>query len=566
MTTVAVLGAGVAGLTVAHELAARGLSVEVYERHAIPGGLARTRDVDVAGLLLPAETGWRGYGAIYHNLFDVLRQIPAGEGRSVRDNLCRLHCINPANDDTRDTTNAILSLRNHTLSARERLVVLDEILFALCACPRRLLERDPVSWVERVHRRAGGVSARAYKYVVHSLGPYLGLSSESCNASSVTVFVEQQLKNAPRTEFYQASAPTSEAWFDHWRRELERRGVRFHFGTRVVGLGLGEARVESLQVEDARGRRDVRADYYVCALSVEGAAALVTDTPRLAERDAGLRALPLLAQRGHQIMLSVQFYLDRRVDVAGYPFAVHGLYLPDSPWAIMIQTQAGAWEGHVDLASRSGGRVRDVWSVGICVVDRPGLQVEKAFVDCTPEEVEREAWAQVLACQGLLAVARPEGGGTLRDVRVVGFHMWDSFARRDGRLQSWEPRFTNNVGTLRLRPDVRTAFDNLLLAGAYTRTGMEIYCMEGACESGRRAAQALLELRGAPFTPVTLDAHARPWPVFFGPLRALDRLLCALGAPHASALSGGSSIALLLLYLAALGGLGALLVGLACAR
>ena len=35
---VAVLGAGVAGLTAAHELADRGFEVHVYERREIPGG------------------------------------------------------------------------------------------------------------------------------------------------------------------------------------------------------------------------------------------------------------------------------------------------------------------------------------------------------------------------------------------------------------------------------------------------------------------------------------------------------------------------------------------------
>src|SRR5437879_13526013 len=42
--TVAVFGGGVAGLTAAHELAARGFDVAVYERRAW-GGKARSRDV-----------------------------------------------------------------------------------------------------------------------------------------------------------------------------------------------------------------------------------------------------------------------------------------------------------------------------------------------------------------------------------------------------------------------------------------------------------------------------------------------------------------------------------------
>ncbi len=535
--SVAILGGGIAGLTAAHELVRRGFSVDIYERNPIAGGMARTRNAGSDGLSLPVEMGWRGYGAAYHNLFEIMREIPAGEGRTVRDNLKRLRCVNPANDDTKDTVNAIMSLTSHTLTPRERWLVLNEMFRSFTSCTKRLEQRDDVSWSEALYHRPGGISDKAYKYAVHSLGPYLGYTSETCNVSGVTAFAEHQLSIAPNLEFYQAAAPTSEAWFDHWVPDLEHRGVRFHFNTRVVDIVPGDAGIESVVIENGSGPRPIRSDFYVCALSIEAIAALVQSNPRL---DA-MRDLVPLAQRGHQTMLSVQYFLDRRVDLE-YPYTVHGVYLPDSPWAIMIQTQAGAWEGNVDLASRSEGRVRDVWSVGICVTDKPGIRVRKSFVDCTPAEVQEEAWAQVLACEGLIAAARPEGGGTLRDVNVAGFHMWDSFAVKDGKLQTWEPRWTNNTGTLRLRPENRTAFPNLVLAGAYTRTDIEIYCMEGACESGRRAAAAIAE-------DVQVRRHPRTWPALFGPLRLLDRFLLAIGLPHAQQFVGGS-IVLVLLYCA----------------
>jgi hypothetical protein len=210
--------------------------------------------------------------------------------------------------------------------------------------------------------------------------------------------------------------------------------------------------------------------------------------------------------------------------------------------------QGGAWKGQVDLPARSRGEVRDIWSVGICVTDRPGISIKKAFVDCTPAEIEEEAWAQIMNCEGLKASARTEGGGSLSDVKVVGFYMWDSFTVKDGKMQTWEPRWTNNVGTLRLRPGPLTAFRNFVLAGAYTRTGMEIYCMEGACESGRRAAAVIVDDRGGALRPVSLHEHSRPRPVIFGPLRFLDGVLLRLRLPHAGALPGGPII-LFALYL-----------------
>jgi protoporphyrinogen oxidase len=81
---VAVFGAGVAGLTAAHELAGRGFSVTVYERKAL-GGKARSIPVPNSGAVpLPGEHGF------YRNVTDTMRRIPLpGNVNGVWDNLTR---------------------------------------------------------------------------------------------------------------------------------------------------------------------------------------------------------------------------------------------------------------------------------------------------------------------------------------------------------------------------------------------------------------------------------------------------------------------------------------------
>src|SRR3954454_20675580 len=80
--SVAVLGGGVAGLTVAHELAERGFAVTVYERRAF-GGKARSFGVPHTGAggrrTLPGEHGARFIPGLYSNLPDTLRRIPFGK-------------------------------------------------------------------------------------------------------------------------------------------------------------------------------------------------------------------------------------------------------------------------------------------------------------------------------------------------------------------------------------------------------------------------------------------------------------------------------------------------------
>src|SRR5918994_1437976 len=90
MTTVAVLGGGVAGLGAALVLAERGFSVTVYEQRDAPGGKARSIPVAGSGTDgradLPGEHGFRFFPGFYRHLPDTMGRIPLA-GRSVRDHL-----------------------------------------------------------------------------------------------------------------------------------------------------------------------------------------------------------------------------------------------------------------------------------------------------------------------------------------------------------------------------------------------------------------------------------------------------------------------------------------------
>ena len=90
-TGVAVLGGGVGGLTVAHELAERGFAVTVFEPKAL-GGKARSIPVPGTGTGgrrdLPGEHGFRFFPGFYKNVPDTMRRIPvAGNPNGVFDHL-----------------------------------------------------------------------------------------------------------------------------------------------------------------------------------------------------------------------------------------------------------------------------------------------------------------------------------------------------------------------------------------------------------------------------------------------------------------------------------------------
>ena len=64
--TAAVFGAGIAGLSAAHEFARLGYEVSVYEANNEAGGFFRSARIPGDGNM-PSEYSWHGMGPWYHN-------------------------------------------------------------------------------------------------------------------------------------------------------------------------------------------------------------------------------------------------------------------------------------------------------------------------------------------------------------------------------------------------------------------------------------------------------------------------------------------------------------------
>jgi uncharacterized protein with NAD-binding domain and iron-sulfur cluster len=89
----------------------------------------------------------------------------------------------------------------------------------------------------------------------------------------------------------------------------------------------------------------------------------------------------------------------------------------------------------------------------------------------------------------------------------------------------------NTVGSWYRRPSAGSAIPNLMLAGDYVQTDIDLATMEGANESGRAAVNALLERSGSKAEPVPMFKLYDP-PEFEASKRT-DAELYAAGLPNA---------------------------------
>lgn len=538
MTTVAVLGGGVGGLSAAHELAERGFEVTVYEARGEFGGKARSMPVPGSGLGgradLPAEHGFRFFPGFYRHLPDTMARIPH-DGRSAADHLVPATRILLAQAGGRDelvaAARAPASLDDLAVIVRfawefgtavgiqpqELALFVERLLTLLTSCEeRRLKQWELANWWDYV-----GASRRTpafQKFLADGLTRTLvAARAREISARTGGLVLCQLLLDLTRAggrADQVLDAPTSEAWIDPWLIHLRGRGVTLRGGCEVAGIECDGQRIRRVTVQTAAGVEPVHADFYVAALPVERLVLLLSPTLRAAE--PRLSALPRLVVRW---MNGVMFYLDRDVALQHG----HAIFI-DSEWALTAISQAQFWPD-IDLEQRGNGRVEGILSVDVSEWERPGRRTGKVAMACTPEEIRAEVWGQL---------TDHIDDGSLREANVVTWFLDPAIQfPNPTAATNLEPLLINTAGSWPDRPDAVTRIPNLLLAADFVRTHTDLATMEGANEAARRAVNGILDATGSRAPRCKLWELREP--PLLAPFRALDRVRWKLGRRPAKA-------------------------------
>jgi uncharacterized protein with NAD-binding domain and iron-sulfur cluster len=546
---VAVLGGGMAGLTIAHELIERGFEVDVYEPVALGG---KARSIGVPGTAqggrkpLPGEHGFRFFPGFYHHVPDSMRRIPDGtnpngvwdnlvdttEGKSVRtdgrpDNLFLGMLYDPNEAFTPDGLRALLVeeiVKQKWLPPHEAGYLVERLMVFFTSCDeRRFGEWEHVSWWDFIGaaRRSDEYQKVAARGLTRSL-----VAAKETVASTRTIgnmaeaFVMNIMGRGNDGALDRVlDAPTNEAWIKPWVRMLKQMGVRFHIGQRVKQLEIGPGgRLRAAIVRDRHGnRRRAEADWFVSAMPAERFRKLLSRKLVAADPD-----LAKVRELSTDWMVGIQFYLREPVEIT------HGhVSFIDAPWALTALTQAQFWAERDFAADYGDGEAVDCLSVDISDWDTPGILYGKPAKRCTHEEIKREVWAQMKA--------HLEDRGDSYLPRGI-LHSWSldpgvRWVPARKRNRNATPLLINTVGSWEKRPDARTGLPNLFVAGDYVQCDIDLATMEGANETGRAAVAALLDEAGSRAAPPQMYKLYDP-PEFEG-LKAIDRELYRQGLPNA---------------------------------
>ncbi len=543
------VGGGVGGLTAAHELIERGFVVDVYESRLDWGGKARSQAIPGTGTAgrkdLPGEHGFRFYPRFYRHVTDQMARIPFGPTGTVADQL-------------RPTTEAAIAMIDETTWYRftrkhldtpytiiEALEIFFQDLdfdrhdisvftakfleFATSSDARRLGEYEHVSWWDFL---AADSYSEKFKRQLRGIPRMMvAMDSERGSARTIGTITIQLLMDfafAGAQTDRTMGGPTTQMWIDPWIAHLLASGVTFHAGERVTSLEVTAGPGGKISSVTLAGGASITADYYVLAVPLDAVIGLIS--PEMGALDATLDQLR--TKNPDDLvswMVGIQYYLYEDV-----PLVRGHLFFPDSPWALTAISQPQFWRDLGIFRRVYGdGAVGGLLSVDISEWTVPGKFIPKPAKDCTRDEIAFEVWEQMKAALNGVG----EGATVLTDELRHSWHLDDDLDYTAGLPPQNSSRLlVHPPGSWALRPEAGTAIPNLVVASDYVRTHTNIASMEGACEAGRRAANAILERSGS------LADKSEVWPLAeprqFAAMKQLDAWLYARGKPHLFALAG----------------------------
>lgn len=350
------------------------------------------------------------------------------------------------------------------------------------------------------------------------------------------------------------NGPTSTAWFDHWKRYLQGQGVDFVTG-KITGfqwvtsaVGAGTARLLPIVERIDGGEARLMDGYFVLALPVHQAQRVVQkieDAPNdiaigrdlarlqklglgtwIPNPGAGQPDQPTLIvselDEGHSDQSplrnfhGIQFYFDEEPNwLEGHTFFAH------APWGLSAVSQSRFWS---DAQTWDSG-YRGVISVIIGVWNKPGLLKQNRAPNRTawqipPAELAEEVWFQIRESVRSAPQYGPEFA--LPEPRFWRLNDDLEWLEDQGHYRNRNPFLICRPGEWASRPgevptrdrdgEISGGFDvyhGIVVAGTYTKTFTRLTSMEAANESGRHAANAILQHANL----AALKARAPVWDI-----------------------------------------------------
>ena len=518
MKDIIIFGAGISGLTVAHELLERGFNVTIYEKKNSIGGLARSKR-DLNGK--PTEHSFRAYGYFYNNLFELIKRIPIKSnngkfmGKSVIDNL------------TKDLISISLSdtIKKHKVTQWDIIYIGYHILQGITSNKRREIYKSQ-SFKDTVKDY---ISGDAYWTYIKSKVYLAGLDEDETSLLEITKTAERHLVNniwnfSEIEGWLHMNKPTSEAWFIPWFNYLSILGLKLYLNSELI------------RYIPKKTQSKIYSNISCALVKINGSVRVIGDqntifinsTDPFSFKNTILRSFNLnktdksilnsvhLVKRGSFDFITFLIEFNKKINLGKW----NAVGFTDSEFNLFFSTQDKIFKNDTYFTKSNNS----FWSGGLGETRVKGKLFNKLPKEMSRSQLDKEIKHQIFRSQEFKNLIEKYNDFPFSELKIINMTMWSEWKYKNGVLNSDEKNWINSIITDKYRPDQKTIFNNLYITGTATSTSVSLGSMESAVESGKIVANHITH------GDVKLFTHKTP--SYFIPFQIIDDILYDLYLPN----------------------------------
>lgn len=482
---IVIFGGGISGLTIAHELSKYNLKIAVIEKESILGGMARS-DIYPSRNNLRTEHSWRGYAPFYKNTFEIMKEIPLDSNKTVFDTL--IHTIN---FNTLENT----IHPNKNISVSDMIILGYWIIYHFVSGYKRSEKNKSISFNNLVSCK---LSENARKKYIEYIGPGLGLDPYSASLFHIGKYIEMMFSETDNnTNWYFTDRPTSEAWFDPWYQQLKNKNVDFYLSTELQEL---EFKDNSAIIAKTTNKSFV-ADRYIIALNPYAVSDLYKNN-KLGV-DTELEKFNIITRGEEHIQISFRLAFNEKIITPSRDAFVFA----DSNLNITIYPQDNFWDPSIVNTMTN---IKSLWSGTACITyNYSKIYPTKRCDELTKEQFLDEVLFEMNECQELNEYVRKYNTKNFNEFTIIDKEIWYEWEFKNNRLISRNKKWVNTINN-NTRPNNKTKYSNVYIAGSHCETGLSLWSMESAVESGKRCSLQIIKDMNIKENKIKLYSHSRP--------------------------------------------------------
>ena len=331
--------------------------------------------------------------------------------------------------------------------------------------------------------------SQSYHYLADFLaGPGFGFDKNTISLAHFALFTEFNY-NANFQSWSVMNNPTNESFIDPWVNHLQKLGVKFKYNSSLTHIVYNNKTIDYCIINGDK----VYSSEHIIALNPFEFENVIKKS-NLTDYFSDYSSLNTI---NNQISFRIGF--TRKIDITGKNNE-NSYVLIDSPYNITFYPQEDFWDNVGNMPKNNLGKINDkpiksLWS-GTCILPyNNGIIYGKSATSLTISQLKKEIIAQILSSNDLLNLVNDNNNITLTTSDIDYIEIFEDwyYDSKSKILKTKNKKWVNNFYNETYRPNNNTIFNNLYVVGSHTKTSVNIWSMEGACESGKLGTNLILK-------------------------------------------------------------------------